>query len=439
MFDKSRKKIIISIFGTAVLFLLVTLAAIYVISILSLKNQSREMLGRYVTSYSIQDYSISEPTEEPTEPFSLRDDGHPEFKGPGDGKPHPVDGVLEQMSSFYSVAYGESREILAVDTGWGNLYTETEIEDIAADILDRGKSEGTTGDMLYRVEQRDGYTLVAFMDKLLMEDSMRKVMTGTITVGIIAVFVFLAASLILAKRIVKPLEENDRLQKQFVSDAGHELKTPISVISANAELLSSQIGESKWLSNIQYENERMGSLVKELLALSRAETGEFKAEDVDFSKLVQQEVLPFESVAFEKGLSIISEVSEGVIISGSKNRLAQLVSILTDNAISYSEGGKEIHISLKKEHKQVHLIVCNPAPELPEDVMNHLFDRFFRVDEARSDDGRHFGLGLPIAKAIVDAHHGKIAAEYKEGNVIFKVTLPVGHLITVHSTDSQEI
>ena len=103
MFDKSRKKIIISIFGTAVLFLLVTLAAIYVISILSLKNQSREMLGRYVTSYSIQDYPISEPTEEPTEPFSLRDDGHPEFKEPGAGKPHPVDGVLEQMSSFFNL------------------------------------------------------------------------------------------------------------------------------------------------------------------------------------------------------------------------------------------------------------------------------------------------------------------------------------------------
>lgn len=414
MFNTSRKKIVLSILAITILFFLATLTAIYTTSYLSLKKQSKEMLGKYVDSFTLENDALEEfPKDAPGRVPQ------------GDGETHLADGVLYQVSSFYSVAFSEDQEILAVDTGWGKAHTEEEIIKFAQEILLTGKHEGSLSHMLYRVEKQNDFTLVAFMDTLLMEDSMSRVLFATLIVGAISVILFSAASVILARHIIRPLEENDRRQKQFVSDAGHELKTPISVVNTNAELLSRQIGENKWLANIQYENERMGSLVKELLTLSHAENEVSLSEVVDLSKLVQQEVLPFESVAFENGLELISDIADGVTVKGNRSQLSQLISILTDNAICYSEGGKKVGVSLKTVHRQAVFTVENAGPEIPEKIRERLFDRFYRSDEARGESEGHFGLGLPIARAITDNHHGKINIECKEGKVIFMVLLPL--------------
>lgn len=419
MFSRTRKKIVLAILGMTSLFLMITLTAIYATSCLSLQKQSDEMLERYVSSYN--------PDDEPlkVQPGDMSGDLPGDI--PSAGRPgedaHPDDGTLYLQSSFYSAAFTQDMEIISVDTGWNMSRTYEEVVSLAKSILDKGKSKGHFEHMLYRVEQRDGYTLVAFMDDLLMEESMRKVLLHTLIVGAISVILFFAASVVLAGRIVRPLEENDRRQRQFVSDAGHELKTPVTVISTNAELLSRQVGENRWLSNIQYENERMGSLVTELLMLSHAEGGESIAEEVDFSKLTQQEILAFESVAFEHGLALISRIADGIVVKGNRNQLGQIVSILTDNAISYGGSGKEIIVSLQKVHRRAVLTVENMG-EIPESDMERLFDRFYRGDEAREASEGHFGLGLPIAKAIAEAHFGEIKASCEKGKVIFTVTLP---------------
>lgn len=414
MFNKSRKKIVLVILTMTILFLLVTLAAIYITSFLSLKNQSKEMLQRYVDRFSLEaaprsDHLADLPDLEPQRNDKLK----------------PADSVLYQLSSFYSVAFSEEGEILSVDTGWGKVHPEDEIIAFAQDILAQNKHEGTYEHMIFRVEQQDGYTLVAFMDTLIMDDSMRTVLFNTLIIGAVSVMIVFAVSELLAKQIIRPLEENDCRQKQFISDAGHELKTPISVVNTNVEILSRQIGENQWLSNIQYENERMANLIKDLLMLSRAENSTFISEDINLSKLVQQEVLPFESVAFEHGIELISSISEGVAIKGNCSQLSQLISILTDNAISYSEGGKRVTISLKKTHRHAVITICNVGKEIPEEIKARLFDRFYRIDESRGETEGHFGLGLPIAKAITEAHHGRIHVECKEGSVIFTVSLPL--------------
>lgn len=163
----------------------------------------------------------------------------------------------------------------------------------------------------------------------------------------------------IADRIITPLEQNDLRQKQFVSDAGHELKAPLSVISTNAELLQRQSGDSEWLSNIRYETDRMSTLVKQLLDLSRAENAELVTENIDLSRTVTGEVLPFESVAFEQGLTIESDITDGIFVNGNPSQLSQVVSILLDNGIRHSSGGDTVTVSLHTGHKQAVLTVTN--------------------------------------------------------------------------------
>ena len=243
--------------------------------------------------------------------------------------------------------------------------------------------------------------------------------------GGIALVVFFFLSVFWARKIVNPLEETYQKQKQFISDAGHELKTPVSVVNANAELLSREIGDNRWLANIQYENERMGNLITQLLDLARSENVTPQMERVGFSRLVRGEMLPFESVAFEKRLMLHSDIVDGIELVGNSTQLKQLISILLDNAIKHSTTKGEVHLSLKKEHDIVKLSVINSGDEIPLEQRKKIFERFYRVDTARNSDGNHYGLGLAIAKAIVSTHRGKIDVMCYNGLVEFKVELPV--------------
>ena len=196
------------------------------------------------------------------------------------------------------------------------------------------------------------------------------------------------------------------------------------MISANAELLSRETDPSEWLDNIRYENDRMGDLVTQLLELSRAENAQPDPEQLDLSRLVTGEVLPFESVAFERGMTIKSDIAEGIMIEGNRPRLSQLVSILLDNAVRHSGGG-EIVLALREQGKNAVLTVENSGGEIPPDKLERLFERFYRVDGSRNSEGGHYGLGLAIARAVAEAHGGCISAASGDGKVVFTVSLPL--------------
>ena len=247
---------------------------------------------------------------------------------------------------------------------------------------------------------------------------------GGIIFGAMALVVFFFISVYFARKIVNPLEENYKKQKQFISDAGHELKTPVSVVNANAELLSREIGNNQWLDNILYENERMGVLVGQLLELARSENVTPVMEQIDFSRLCNGEALPFESVAYEKGISIISNISKGIMMQGNAAQLKQLVSILIDNALRHSKEANEIYLSLSAEHKKIRLSVVNKGQAIPEDERSKIFERFYRVDTARNSEDNHYGLGLAIAKSIVETHKGTIQVHCNNGYVEFRAEFP---------------
>ena len=411
MFKRSRKKIIISIMGSLVLLFAVTLSVLLIANYREVRRNNQQMLARFVEMYQVDE---TMPEAEPDRP---RPDGENWME-------HPMDDKRDfKLSTFYAVAFAEDGSVLKVDTGEKNIYSEEELEQLARQVLEDNKTSGRTGSLSYMVSQKGDYTLVAFMDTTVSESGLRTLLHNVLLVGGGAIVLMFFVSLYLSKRIIQPLEENDRLQKQFISDASHELKTPVAVIGANAELLSRELGPNEWLSNIEYENERMGELVRQLLDLSRAENTETEMAPVDLSRVVTGETLVFESLAFENGKILQSDVQEGIHLQGNETQLQQLVSILLDNAMRHATG-QEIGLSLTRQGRTAVLSVVNEADPIPKEQMEHLFDRFYRVDESRSDEGHHYGLGLSIAKAVAEKHGGSIQAECQNGQVRFTVTLP---------------
>lgn len=426
MFKKTKRKIVFAIVFSLLILMAVTLSVIYLSNRIALRRENEAMLEMYVERYTL-DSDPAEPKPDPGKP-SFK----PSTKPDEDGLP-PDHGVAKmpdnnepafRASTFYSVAYGGNDEVLVVRNGNEKLQSEESLIETASAILSRGKQSGSAGNMMYLVAERDGYTLVAMIDKTITDNSQKMLIRQMLLLGFLAMAVLFVLSIFIARRIVRPLEENDRRQKQFVSDAGHELKTPIAVISANSELLQREIGSNEWLANIDYENERMSALVKQLLQLSRAENDDLPKEAVDFSALVSGETLPFESYAFEKGYEIVSEITPNLTVTGNSMQLRQLVSILLDNAVAHGIAG-EIRLTLQREKHAAVLSVSNAADDIGTEQLPHLFERFYRMDEARTDDGAHYGLGLSIAKAVVDAHGGTIHAEYKNGRAVFTAVLPL--------------
>ena len=427
MFRRTRRRIIFSIMGSLSLLFVITLSVILFASSRQMLRENLEKLERYSDRYLLESQKNGMNPPGSGNPGS----GNPGPGNPGSGnhlppEPRPDDGTPPdyQLSVFYSVAFSKDNMVLEVENGDNDLYGEDELVSLAVELLGRNRKSGRTGELVYLVSSRPGYTLVAFLDNTTANSSMKVLIGNYIVVGAVAMLVLFAISLFLAGRIVRPLEENDRRQKQFISDASHELKTPVSVIGANTEMLSREIGENEWLSNIHYENSRMATLLKQLLDLSRAERASVPMENIDLSHIVAGDTLALESLAFEQGRVISSDIEDGIRITGNRTQMEQLVSVLLDNAIRHSTG-KDIGISLERRGHSAVLCVSNESEEIPPGKLDHLFDRFYRVDEVRNSEDNHYGLGLSIAKAVVLNHKGSISVSCKDGNVAFTVTLPV--------------
>ncbi len=259
-----------------------------------------------------------------------------------------------------------------------------------------------------------------------MEDLIRT----CVMIGVLGFLVFWFISLRLANWAIKPVEEAWAQQKQFVADASHELKTPLTVIMTDAELLQNpeydEEAKERFSASILTMAQQMRLLVEGLLELARVDNGAVKTAfvQVDLSALVEDGCLPFEPLYFERGLMLESRVDPGIVLKGSPTHLEQVLKILLDNAMKYSEPGT-VTVTLKRHAGGCLLTVSNPgAPMAPEDLKN-IFKRFYRVDKARSRDGS-YGLGLSIAENIVLEHGGRIWAESTAGQNIFHIQLPQG-------------
>jgi len=415
VFKRTRRKIVAAIMSVLVLLWVGTLGIIYASSYFEMKQQNRQMLQAHA-----QMYTLPQAFDQMMPPNRPRPEGGPGFK-PG----FDPDSPAFQLSTFYSVAVSYDGEVLDIQNNSPAVYTNGALEQMAKDIIKDGKSTGTKDNLTFLKTDKNGYVLVVFMDNTVVNESAVTLFRYTLIFGGAALVLFFFLSVFLARKIVAPLEESYQKQKQFISDAGHELKTPVSVVSANAELLSRELGDNQWLQNIQYENERMGMLVGQLLDLARTENVTPQMEHMDFSRLVAGEMLPFESVAFEKGLVLNSHITNGITVEGNSTQLKQLISILLDNAIRHSKPDGEVRLTLTKDHGIAEISVINKGDEIPAEHRERIFERFYRMDTARNGEDQHYGLGLAIAKAIVDAHHGHIEVNCYNGLVEFHVRMPM--------------
>lgn len=331
---------------------------------------------------------------------------------------------------FFRAELDRTGALIETSGGFFDLSDEAQIRKILQAALEKKEDSGILRDYRLRYQRRDtplGQT-VGFVDMSGEIATITGLMRTCLLIGGISFLAFLGLSFLLARWAVRPVEVAWNQQRQFVADASHELKTPLTVILTNAELLRMPgrgPEEQKRLSeSILTMSHQMRGLVESLLELARVDNGTAKLSfsELDLSTLVEEGLLPFEPVYFEKELQLESRVVPGLRVRGSESHLRQVLDILLDNAAKYCTPGGAVKVELKRQGSHCVLSVSNPGEEISREDLKNIFKRFYRIDKART--GNHsYGLGLSIAESIVQGHGGKIWAESKAGVNTFFVSL----------------
>ncbi|MBM7635314.1 signal transduction histidine kinase [Streptococcus saliviloxodontae] len=304
--------------------------------------------------------------------------------------------------------------------------TNKEVKKISLSLLNLGKKKWKWHHFIYSLrELSDGKWQLVFIDT----DSYSISSVQNLLVICFAFFSFFlltGVSIYLSRFITKPAHDAIVREKRFVSDASHELKTPIAAIRANAQVLQQQVEPNRYLDHILSESKRMEHLIQDLLGLSKLDEVDysFDVKKVNLSAICEEMILSYESLAYEEGKWIEACITEDLFVMGNDAQLKQLVAILLDNAIKYSLTKSKLQITLSKTKRRINLIVSNPSYPYPEEVMENLFERFYQAEDSRNNS-QSFGLGLSIAKAIVERHKGTIQAYQEDGSVLFDITLPI--------------
>lgn len=302
-----------------------------------------------------------------------------------------------------------------------------EIKKYALEVSKKNKQTGTIGNYIFKTRNgKDGSITVYLMEDTNAINRLKTIYFLAIGASFISVIVIYIISKLVSNLIVKPVEETIEKQKQFISDASHELKTPLAVIEANVDVLENQIGKNKWMGYIQSEITSMDKLINDLLYLTKLEnTKNIEANEIfNLSEEVNLVSSMFESMAYEKNVSINYNIVDNVKINANKEEVKQVLSVLIDNAIKHTNEKGKVFVDLKLEKNNAIIKVKNEGIPIPEEEKDKIFERFYRVDKSRNRNEKRYGLGLAIAKSIVESYNGKIDVYCMEGITTFKVSLP---------------
>ena len=311
-------------------------------------------------------------------------------------------------------------------------YDVSELDSIAEKIIERRSEAGFTKLRLRYVADLKSdktHVRIVFNDLDSSENSLAPFLIFALVTLLLGLGIYFWISIMLASMALKPIEESWAKQKQFVADASHELKTPLSVIMANTEIIASHGSDTvdsqmRWIDNTRQESERMAELIASLLFLAKNDDGlKVSMSNVDLSDCLAATVLSQDAVFFENGKKFNYSLAHNITVYGNEAQLKQLFTILLDNADKYSTDEGNISLDMSTNGRHVVVTVANDSEPLTDDQLSHLFDRFYTVDESRNSRGN--GLGLSIAKTIVDTHGGSINVAYADGRTTFTVMLPV--------------
>jgi len=319
----------------------------------------------------------------------------------------------------------ENEEAVFVSASGGGSLTEAESEDIGNEIFSLSKISGIYGNYQFESGSVNDTVCIAFTDISDIFLMQKYILLKFIIVGIAVIIIFNILSVYISKILVKPLEIAMDKQSDFILMAGHELKTPISVLKTSLYMLKKEGVKSKYLNYAESENEKMNGLVMEMLDLSKLESEKDMPENKEFdlSACINREALLFEAMAFEKKINYNINVEDNLKIKGDENKISRMLGIFIDNAIKHTNEGGMALVNLKKENGKIKLAVSNEGEKIDESDMEKIFEKFYRVDKARSRQDGRFGLGLSIASAIATQHGTKINVNSDEHLTTFYVYL----------------
>lgn len=324
---------------------------------------------------------------------------------------------------FFTVEYSESGEVIRSDTDKISAVSDETAVALADKVISDGGKTGFIYDYRYEVsDTKDGGRIVIFCDRGAALSGFRDFRNTSIAISLIGLMIIGCVIYFISGKAVRPIEEAGEKQKRFISDAGHEIKTPLSIIRADADVLGMELGEdNEWISDIVKQTERLTLLTNDLITLSKMEEGKdvLNPEEVDISALAEDVADSVKAPSITRRLNFVSDIESGVRITCDKKKVYELMSILLDNAVKYCPEGGEVSWSLSSKGKKALIRVTNDLNEpMDKEAVWHLFDRFYRADSSRNSESGGFGIGLSVARAVAEAHKGRITADLSGDNKI---------------------
>lgn len=401
MIKTLKRKFIFTAMTAITILLLVLIGAINIINMNINNSQSERMMERIIDMEGMA-----------REPHPVPDKPNPDSVFPFP----PISEDNAMAARFFTVTLNEQGEIIHTHTERISAVSENEAEKMAMQIYKSGKTKGSVENFKYMVNPtHDNRTVIMFMDNSNVHNSIVSVLIISLIIGIICWILMLILVFVLSQKVIKPIAQNIEKQKNFVSNAGHEIKTPLAIIQSNTEAMELYSGENKWSKNIKNQIKRLNILMQNLLTLSKMDEPNIKLPKEYFSlnAVISEAVADFSEIINSKNLKAEIETEESNIYAN-MDSIINLVSILIDNAVKYTEENGSIHIKLYRDNHNIFFKIKNSFTEKPSDKPERLFERFYRGDEARTQSKGGCGIGLSAAGAIAEANNATIKAEYTD-------------------------
>lgn len=421
MIGRLRKKFIVAAILAVFLVLLLLIGSINLLNYRSMVAEADETLQILSANNGLFPRQMFREEDFPKDWYSTP---NLQFPPPAEGRNRPFDArhgenrELAYQSRYFAAWFDADGNCVRVNTDNLASLTEEEAAAFAETVYGSGREKGFSGEYRFCRTLCGEETMLLFLNCQRELGTFRTFLYASIGIslaGILAVFLLL---LLFSARIVRPIAESYEKQKRFITDAGHELKTPITIIQADADVLESELEEeSEWIADIRKQTHRLAELTSDLIYLSKMEeeNSGIRMQEFSISELAEETARSFQSLALSQGKQFHSSVEPGLSINGDEKAVAKLVSILLDNAMKYSPEGGTVELSLDKFSRNARLTVKNSTLPMEKGNADRLFERFARADSSRNSESGGFGLGLAIAKAVTEVHKGKIHAESEDG------------------------
>ena len=378
-------------------------------------------LWNYHSVTSQQDEALTRlmEVEDQQTPFSPRR-GAPPFDDWSHFSPE-----VQYSLRFFSVHYDDAGAVLRVNQDYIASISESDAESYADAALESGKAQGYESGYRYLVSTAEDETVVLFLNSEREIQTMRSLLWITLAIAAACLAVVFGLVVLFSRRAIAPYLKNMEAQKQFITNAGHELKTPLTAISTSADVLAMEHEGDEWVHNIQMQSGRLAKLITSLVALSRLdEENPFPVRtEFSLSDALWEIGEPFVSLAQAKGKAYTQDIADGLTVTGDRTAIQQMVSILLDNALKYSPDSGSISLAARHSGKKAEITVSNTVDEARSIDTARLFDRFYRADESHSNTVSGTGIGLSIAKVTAEAHGGSISAKQAGRTLLFTVRL----------------